>query len=184
MEDKFTRKLIKLYRRTGSLKAREILVNNHQNALYLAAKSTPNNIFSIGDKVQMGNLFLIELISNKYDLRRKMKFNSYLITYAKHRIIDEMRRYSGMHKGKMIRSEEVYDNISVNSAEESIENKELLKKLEESIAELPYTEQVIMGCLHQGMKITEIAKQAGCTVSYISQIVNKAKKKLKISLDA
>lgn len=185
MEDFRTKLLIKHYRKTGSPKAKKILVRNHQAALKVAAGVTPDNILTFEDKIQYGNILLLELISKDFNLRRKIKFNTYLITYVKQRIIDEIRRLNKRHKGEIIRHCELTEgNVdkSVESPSEFVENKDLLAKLEVEIARLPYTEQVVMGCIHQGMKMKDIAEQSGVSISRISQIVNVSRKKLKNSL--
>lgn len=179
MEDQNTRALIKLYRRTKSPVALDVLVRNHQAALKLCANDTPHNIMAFDDKIQFGNLILLKLISGKFDLRHKIKFNTFLINHTKFRILDEIRKLQRRSAASLddTRSVEHHENLY-----ETFENKELREQLVQEIQKLPRTEQIVMGCLLEGFNQTQIADQAGVTASRISQIVNKSIKTLRVNL--
>ena len=180
MEDNHTRQLIKLYRRTGSSKALDVLVRNHQNALILAATSAPNNIMQFDDKVQHGNIILMKLIrKGGFDLRHKVKFNTFLIQTVKFRVIDEIRK---LMRALPDRSVNDYDSTSSEDIVRSVEEAEMKQNLVNAIQDLPRTEQIIMGCMYLGMSQIEIAAQCGVTPGRITQIVNTSKKKLKKNL--
>ena len=168
-----------LYRRTGSVKARDILIKNHQNALYLAAMKTPANIMSMDDKMQFANILLLKLISKGgFDCRRRVKFNNFLIARVNQRIIDEIRKH-GRKKGYPIGERQLK---SEDNPIENYEEREVKELLVTNIQRLPRDEQVIMACLLNGMSQTEIAEQSGVSKSRISQIVNEARRKLKYSM--
>lgn len=191
MDDINTRKLIELYRRTKSKRALEVLIINHQKALSIAIKDLPKNIINTEDLFGYANDFLILAIQKKFDLRKKIKFISYLITATRFYCIDKIRAETrsvtvdGSSKRKMLfhssfdeeymeKHDDFYDNF---------EKKELSDILIDKIQELPRNEQVVFGCLLQGITISELAKQVGCSVSRISQLYTKGLKKLKTEME-
>lgn len=175
MKDENTRMLIKLYRKTRSPKALNILVKAHQPAIILAAGSSPNNYIEFEDKVQIGNEILLKTVSvNGFDLRYKIKFNTYLISLVKQRILDKIR--IEMRKPALLLEEAHYVTEPENN---DFELKEQIQVLTKQIQKLPRTEQIVMGCLMQGMTQRAIARQCQVSETRISQIVNEAKRKIK-----
>lgn len=165
------------------MKAKNILITNHQSSLFYVAGSLPNNIMDRHDKVQFGNIILIQLIeSGGFSTRRKIKFNNYLIRIVKFRLIDEIRKLLKGLPNYSITNDNIRNKHTDENIEESFEQTELKENLITAIQKLPRTEQIIMGCKLNGMSHNEIASQCGASAGRISQIVNKAKKTLKISL--
>ena len=180
MEDKFTRNLIKLFRKSRSQNALQVLMVNHQAAIRFAASFNPDNIMDFDDKIQFGNEVLIKLINpGGFDLRRKVKFNNYLINLIKLRTIDEIRKIRRKKNGKIRVKVDLQEHHSTVQPDFSFEEREQLEILVKEIQNLPRNQQIIMGCLFHGMSQTEIAKQCGVTVSMISQIVSASKKKIR-----
>ena len=184
MDDKFTRILIKHYRKSKSRLARQVLIHNHQGAVKHAAAYGPVNILSYEDKVQIGEIVLISVIeTGGFDLRFKMKFNTFLISKIKHRIIDEIRKLMKRHKGELIKSVELDPKMETSeNLSEKIEQKDLKDKLILEIQRLPRTKQIIMACILNGIAQSEIAEQLDVSQALISQIVNKCKETLRVKL--
>lgn len=190
MNDVNTRKLIELYRKTDSRKAFEILIINHQNALKLAIKDLPNNVLNREDLFSYANDFLIMAIQKKFNLKKKTKFVTYLINTAKFYCIDKIRSSSFIAVDKKTNERKMVFNESFDEAymerqedfNDIFEQKELLDIMIEKIQKLPRNEKIILGCVMQGIKLTEIAKQVECSVSRISQLYNKGLKKLKLEM--
>lgn len=166
MTDEHTRKLIKLYRKTKSRTALEVLLRNHQAAIYKVSSELPHNFIDMDEKLQLGRILIQEAI-HKFDLRRKTKFNTYLMTFLKHRLLDEIRKRVRRSAG------ELHDNIG-QDPDTTFEDEEIKELLHQKIAELPYNERIVILLEMEGMKLVEIAKQAGVTVSRISQLRTKA----------
>ena len=182
MEEAKTRALIRLFRKTRSQKALQVLVVNHQAAIKLAASYIPDKPFDMSDKQQMGSMILMKAVSKGgFDLRRKNRFVSYLIPMVQRRIIDEVRKYYKKHKGEILRQvsfDESYMAAVGEDPTHSYEIEEQKNMIIEQIQRLPRTEQIIMGCIMNGMKQKDIAKQAGVSDTRISQIVNGCIKKI------
>lgn len=180
MEDRFTRNLIKHFRKSRSQRALQVLMVNHQAAISFAASYLPNNIMDYEDKCQFGNEILIKAIEKGgFDLRKKIKFNTYLINMVRLRIIDEIRKIRKRKDGKYRVKVDLHENHSITSPDLSYEDKEQMDIMVQQIQKLPRTEQIIMGCLMQGMSQAEIAEQTNVTQGRISQIVSAATNKIK-----
>lgn len=181
MDDKNTRGLIKLYKKTNSEIALKVLIKNHQRAIFKAASELPHNVLTFDEKVQIGNELLLKLIK-KFDLRYKIKFVTYLMNYCKFKMIDEIRRHDKM-KADEIDYEVAYASGYIRDTDENIaENYELeeaKQRLIDALPKLPRTMQIIMACKLEGMTYVEIAKQSNVTPSLISQYAEKAQKQLK-----
>jgi DNA-directed RNA polymerase specialized sigma subunit len=139
MEDCNTRKLISLYRRTGSKKALFVLVNNHQNSLHYAIQSIPHNLIDYDSQFSIANTVLLNCINFDFNVKNKIKFNTYLINILKSKVIDKIRKEK---KNVNI------DNLSAVSSNDlinSCEDSELKEKLFECIPKLNRTLQIIIG---------------------------------------
>lgn len=182
MKEIYTRKLIKHFRKSRSQKALQVLVMNHQAAIRLAASYSMDYPFDLPDKIQMGNEVLLKSVEKEFDLRFKQRFVTYLIPKIKNYIIDEVRRYHKIHKGELIKQVQLAEHYAAEEPTEFIELNEEKERLITEIQKLTYNQQIVMGCLLQGMKMKEIADQSGVTVSRISQIAGKAKINLRKAL--
>lgn len=160
-----------------------MLTVNHQPALKLAATRTPNNIIAFEDKLQIGNEILLKLIKHAFDLRRKIRFVTYLINTVQFRIIDAIRRMRRRTNGEYRKELELDETrIPTGAVENDIETKQALEVLENEIANLPRTEQIVMACIHQGMTQAQIAEQCGVSTGRISQIYKSGLHKLRENL--
>jgi RNA polymerase sigma factor (sigma-70 family) len=164
MIDINTKKLIRHYRRTKSRLALEILVRNHIPLIHKAIKDLPKNVIQYDDQISIANDILLKSIHKDFDLRRKIKFTTYLMNIIKFRVIDEIRRI----KINRNYAPEFLEHNSTSDVSEEIEKKELKDKLISAIPKLPSTQQIIFGCKLQGMKNKEIAAQAMVSQSLIS----------------
>lgn len=178
MLDSNTRKLIKLYRSTGSKKALEVLLLNHQNSIHFSINKTPRILerFEREDLISFGNDILLKAI-DEFDLRRKIKFNTYFIQILKFRFIDELRKLK-----TTIEYEDYFDEPQQEENPFSFEDEELKILLIDSISTLPRTQQIVMGMIYQGTKHKDIAQQCGVSSSRISIIYQSALKNLKNKL--
>jgi RNA polymerase sigma factor (sigma-70 family) len=171
MDDKNTRKLIKLYRRTKSQKALSVLMINYDRALKKACQR--KSIIEFDERYSIAQDFLLEAIKKEFDMRRKNKFLTYLLRFIPLRIIDEERKR--------------YRRIELPSADpgdpgDGIEQIELNEALISAIKKLPHDQKVISGCLFYGMSQADIVNQTGYSPAHISKIFKTAKEKLKKGL--
>jgi len=173
LKDSNTRELIKLYKKTKSKKALDVLIINFQPLLSKISGSLPNNVIDYNDKISFMNEMLVKLLS-EYDLRYKIKVVTYLYQKLRFRLIDEIRKNEKYKLGML------HENIAYDEGAKIDDDvKQLLYK---RIAELPRTEQIITGCILVGTKVKDIAEQTGVTEQMIYNYYNKAKEKLKITM--
>jgi RNA polymerase sigma factor (sigma-70 family) len=196
MTDENTRKLVSLYRRTGSKKAFDVLLINYRDACYLIANNYYNSKFTLQSRDDLfSNVFdfLILMIERKFDLRKNnMKFLTYLMQYGSLHLVDKDRSFTKFNNFSKTKTTFRFDvdekgntvePISTLDIQKEIEQIDLKEKMEKAIIDLPRTEQVVMACILQGMSLSEIAKQADVSVSRISQIKKAAEAKLRNKLE-
>lgn len=178
MEDFRTRALIKLYRKSKSKRALDVLIKNHTAAIHSVIKNFSTKNFSYHEMLSLSHNILLTVIDD-FDLRYKIKFNTYFMNILKFRIIDELRKH--LHN--------IYhfdDNISYNShpcstsdVQINFENEELKKNLIEAITKLPKDQQIIVAYIYEGGSQKDLANQTGFSQSYINQLYKKGLSKLK-----
>ena len=163
MKDSNTRKLISLVRKTGSKKALDVLVNNHQQSLHYAIQNIPNNLIDYDSQFSIANTVLLNCINFDFDVDNNIKFNTYLINIVKFRVIDEIRKEMNSVNIENVSTADNFDLLN------SFDDNELKDKLYDSNPKLERTLQTIIGCKLQGMSNSYIAESAGVSEVLISQ---------------
>lgn len=185
MTDQRTKQLIKLYQKTKSQRAFEVLVKNHQNAIYYTVNHLHLNerdefALEKDDFIQLGQEVLWKCLKD-FNWRKEIKFNTYFINIFKFRIIDYIRVIEKTRQ-KTRKMSDVPETPYHDEAFRNIEDKELIEKLNKIILKLDPIERVVLLHKYYGGKIFELAQQLGVSGARVSQIYTGALKKLRDKL--
>lgn len=154
--------------KTGSKKALDVLINNHQQGLHYAIQNIPRNLIDYDFQFSIANTVLLNCINFDFDVENKIKFNTYLINIVKFRVIDEIRKEKNNVNIENVSTADSFNLIN------SFEDNEMKEILYDSIPKLERTLQIIIGCKLQGISNKEIANQTDVSECFISILYKKA----------
>lgn len=129
-----------------------------------------------GDLYSVGQGVLLDSIK-KFDLRRKIKFNTYLISIIKFRVIDELRK---LKRDRMVKIDHIHETQGVECNQlKAIEDDDLIDGINKLVLRMDPLERAVLLNKYYGGRHEDLAGQLGCSIARVSQIYTKAINNLK-----
>jgi RNA polymerase sigma factor (sigma-70 family) len=178
MLDTNTRKLIKLYRRTGSTKALSVLLNNHQNSIHYVIRLLTKDdklyydrTHEYKDYIVMGNDLLMDLIKSNYHLNSKKTFNNYFI-YKFNFLLLDLAKKTSHYKHRSIEDNDSF--VTPGFVDTQVELDDQISMLNKHILHLDKDLQHILLLVYYNVDRQSIANSVGVPIQKINSLYAKA----------
>jgi RNA polymerase sigma-70 factor, ECF subfamily len=136
------------------------------------------------------NVF-IQVHKSAHRYEASSKFSTWLFTIARNLCLNEIRRRSrhsaesidALHPDGDGRPAQQFEDKTTFSPPDSLLHGELVKKIEEAVAELPENQRTaILLCRQDELSYEEIAKILGCSLSATKSLIHRGRETLKQKL--